>query len=336
MPKGSLFGVESSLTESSLVLIPVPWEVTTSYGVGTSKGPLAILKASDQIDKQDPHFGDVSKKGLHWMDQHVEALTQLNETTKTLAQKIIRSFDQSGLLPPNNSPDLKAVNQASEKVTNLVYQSSRKILEAKKIPAVVGGDHSCPLGLMKALGERENNFSILHIDAHADLRKSYQGFQQSHASIMWNAINTIPQIDTLVSVAIRDYCQEEFEFAETSTKISTFYNANLKAALFQGCSWHQLCQDIVGKLGEKVYISFDIDGLSPEFCPNTGTPVPGGLSFDQASYLLHLLSQSSRQIIGFDLCEVAPGQNSELDANIGMRLLYKLCGCTLETTTKPS
>ena len=331
MAKGNLFGIESSYEGSKLVLIPVPWEATTSYGAGTSNGPRALLNASDQIDLLDPHFGDISTHGIHWSDHDYNTIKGLNTEAKLIAQKLIANFDETGDQPPADNPGLLAVNDASKAVTGTVYGRSQKIIEAGKVPAVVGGDHSSPLGLIQALGESHGSFSILHIDAHADLRHAYQGFEQSHASIMWNAVNNIPQLDKIVSVGIRDYCREEFELAKHNPKVSTFYNADVKESLYKGQTWAQVCEEILGQLGDKVYISFDIDGLSPEFCPNTGTPVPGGLSFDQASFLLAQIPRLKKQVIGFDLCEVAPGETSELDANIGMRMLYKLCGCALSS-----
>jgi agmatinase len=106
--------------------------------------------------------------------------------------------------------------------------------------------------------------------------------------------------------------------------VAIFYDSFLKEGMNDGKSWKKQCKKIVAQLPQKVYISFDIDGLDPKLCPGTGTPVPGGLEFDQAVYLLKALVRSGREIIGFDLVEVAPGE-SEWNGNVGARLLYKLC-----------
>ncbi|MCG8575093.1 MAG: arginase family protein, partial [Flavobacteriales bacterium] len=183
---------------------------------------------------------------------------------------------------------------------------------------------SCPLGLVQALAEQEGAFGILQIDAHADLRPAYEGFEYSHASIMWNVLK-LPAVTKLVQVGIRDLCQQELDDIRSQPeRIRTFFDAQLKDAQHRGEPWSETMRQIVETLPEKVYISFDIDGLDPKLCPNTGTPVPGGLEFDQALALIREVVRSGRQLIGFDLVEVSPG-TSEWDANVGARLLYNLC-----------
>ncbi|MDP3436951.1 MAG: arginase family protein, partial [Bacteroidales bacterium] len=132
-------------------------------------------------------------------------------------------------------------------------------------------------------------------------------------------------ISQLTQVGVRDFCQEEAEFINTDPRIRCFTDMELKRNAFEGKNWKKQCEDIVSSLPVNVYITFDIDGLSPDLCPNTGTPVPGGLTFREVDYLLYLLAISNRRIIGFDLCEVAPGKSDEWDANVGARVLYKLC-----------
>ena len=160
---------------------------------------------------------------------------------------------------------------------------------------------------MKALAQKHGEYGILQIDAHADLRQAFEGFTDSHASIMYNALQ-LPQIDRLVQVGIRDLCEEERQRADGDERVVMFDDWQLKADAYRGMSWHQQCEKIVAALlPEKVYLSFDIDGLDPRFCPHTGTPVPGGLDFNQAIYLIQMLARSGKTTIGFDLCEVAPG-----------------------------
>jgi len=180
---------------------------------------------------------------------------------------------------------------------------------------------------MQALAEKHTSFGILHIDAHADLREAYEGFEFSHASIMFNALK-IPQIKQLVQVGIRDYCEAELQLIQSDQRITTYFDRDLKYQQFEGKAWSVICNQIINKLPEKVYLSFDIDGLDPKLCPHTGTPVPGGLEFEQALYLVEKLVNSDRKIIGFDLNEVAPG-NDEWDANVGARLLYRLSNMCL-------
>jgi len=188
---------------------------------------------------------------------------------------------------------------------------------------IIGGEHSVPLGYLEALADRHENFGILHIDAHFDLRSAYEDFTYSHASIFFNAFS-LPQISKLVPVGIRDYCHEEVErVKESKGRIHPFYDHDIHTTLYTGGNWHQLCQAISDALPKQIYISFDIDGLSPELCPHTGTPVPGGLRYEQAMYLIHHLVTGGHQIIGFDLCEVG-GTPHEFDGNVGARVAYRL------------
>ena len=177
---------------------------------------------------------------------------------------------------------------------------------------------------MQALAERHESFAILQIDAHADLRDAYEGFKHSHASIMTNAL-TIPNMERLVQVGIRDFSEGEFKkTTEPGERVVMFTDHAIKRSLFEGLTWKELSGNIIQYLPEKVYISFDIDGLQPWLCPNTGTPVPGGFLLEEVTYLFEKLVESGRQIIGFDLVEVSPGED-EWDGNVGARVLYKLC-----------
>ena len=194
---------------------------------------------------------------------------------------------------------------------------------------MLGGDHSSPEGNIRAVCEAHpGEIGVLHIDAHADLRVAYQGFERSHASIMYNVMSAKWKPKQLVQVAIRDFSAEEHALIESRPDIETFFDLNLKRELFQGKTWNDICARIASHLPKKIYVSFDIDGLSPEYCPHTGTPVPGGLTFDQANYLLAQLVANGKEIAGFDLNEVAPGgsESDEWDGNVGARLLYKMCG----------
>src|SRR5690606_6032202 len=156
----------------------------------------------------------------------------------------------------------------------------------------------------------------------------------SHASIMYNALN-IPQIEKIVQVGIRDFCEQEVEVVKSSNgRVRVFTDMDLKAKEFEGENWKKICQEIIAELPQKVHISFDIDGLYPWYCPHTGTPVPGGLAYEKATYLLSQLVESGKEIIGFDLVEVAPGED-DWDGNVGARLLFHLCGVFAKSQGKP-
>ncbi len=320
---GNIYGLPFDTNEAKLVILPVPWEVTVSYKTGTASAPNAIMTASSQVDLYDPFVTDAWKLGI--------AMKEINhgikESSRSLRYKAEEYIDQlSGGADPETNPELKAIrdeiNMAGLELNQWVKNEATRLLNQDKIVALVGGDHSTPLGLMQALAERYSSFGILHIDAHADLREAYEGFEFSHASIMFNAIKML-QITQLVQVGIRDYCEAELRLIHSDKRISTFFDRDIKRQQYEGIFWAAICDRIIDQLPEKVYLSFDIDGLDPKLCPNTGTPVPGGLELEQSIYLIEKLVSSGRKIIGFDLNEVSPGDD-EWDANVAARLLYRL------------
>jgi agmatinase len=317
-------GLPFEEAEAEVVLLPVPWDVTVSYADGTAGGPENMLEASSQLDLLDPFVPDAWKMGLY-MRPASEEILKKSAQVRAVAKNYIDLLENGNKAEdhPGMQQALQQVNQACEAVVNWVRIQSKEIMEKGKIVGLVGGDHSTPLGYLQALGERYPAFSILQIDAHMDLRKAYEGFLYSHASVFYNALS-IPTVKKLVQVGIRDYCEEEVQLVDQQEdRIKVFYDHQLKAAQFSGASFRQICDRILDDLGENVYISFDIDGLQPFLCPHTGTPVPGGLQFEEAVYLLQQLVDKGHRIIGFDLCEVA-GKPHEWDGNVGARLLYKM------------
>jgi agmatinase len=316
--ESNIFGLPFSEEESDIVLLPVPWEVTVSYSAGTAEGPLAILEASKQVDLYDVDAPNAWKSGLYMLqtDEHIKLLS---DSSRAIAKQHIDSLTE-------NIPSLlnKDIDIASKKLNDWVEDNTSKLLQENKIVGLIGGDHSTPLGYLRTLAKKYPDFGILQIDAHCDLRDAYEGFEFSHASIMFNALK-IPQISKLVQVGIRDFCEAEANLIKQSKgRIQTFFDYQLKEGQFEGESWKTQVDRIVNNLPKHVYISFDIDGLDPKLCPNTGTPVAGGLEYHQAVYLIKAVQESKREIIGFDLNEVAPGE-TEWDANVAARLLYKMC-----------
>ncbi len=322
----NIFGLPFTPEESEIVLIPVPWESTVSYGGGTAKGPRHILEASAQVDLYHPEFPELWKVGIA-MEAIPEGLFKTSKSLRKKAEKIIQGLSQGEKVKENAAlSDLLAeVNKGSLNMIEDVYRRSGKWLDQGKLVGLVGGDHSTPLGYFKSLAEKFPDFGILQIDAHMDLRKAYEGFTYSHASIMYNAMG-IKNISRLVQIGIRDFCQEELEFVNrNSNRIKVFTYADLQKKKFEGAQWKSLCEQIIAALPAQVYISFDIDGLDPKLCPNTGTPVPGGFEFNEITYLLSALAKSKKKIIGFDLNEVSPG-GDDWDGNVGARMLFHLCG----------
>jgi agmatinase len=325
--KVGIFGIPTTVETAKVILIPVPWEVTTSYGSGTSDGPLAILEASPQIDLFDLELGKAYEQGYHMLPLP-QPLIEANKSLKVKAQKVRDALEERGELSREEEKLVQEVNQGCSKMSDWVFTTAQKYLAQDKIVGVIGGDHSSPEGLIRAVCEKfPGEVGVLHIDAHADLRDAYQGFTRSHASIMFNVMHAPWKPKQLVQVGIRDFSEEEFKLSEERKDIATFFDGKLKQNKFKGTSWASLCEVIIGQLPKLVYVSFDIDGLDRAFCPHTGTPVPGGLTFDEATFLISQIKESGRKIVGFDLNEVAPGSDGdEWDANVGARMLYKLCG----------
>ncbi len=322
---GNYFGFPYTTENARLMLFPVPWNVTTSYRGGTNNGPQAILDASYQLDFYDEDIEKAWELGIGTDDSGMEIIEQ-DAQFRTVAQRVIHALE-SGKEPVQDEIDL--VNEVSEALNQHVEEKADFYLNQNTLFGIVGGDHSVPLGFMRALAKKYPSFGILHFDAHADLREAYEGFIYSHASIMYNALQ-IKNVGKLVQVGIRDFCENEAWIGKNDKRVKQFSDQHLKEAEFTGLSWDAQCDKIINELPQNVYVSFDIDVFSPDLCPNTGTPVPGGLSYNQAVYLLKKLWKSSRKIIGFDLCEVAPGRD-ELDANVGARVLYKLSNYTINT-----
>ena len=322
----SIFGLPFSADQSEIIIIPVPWEVTVSYGSGASDGPSTILESSFQVDLHHQEFPDLWKLGIYLdLNDQTENWAKDSTKYKSLAQPIIQALESGIVIADdlNLKSDLETINNRCEKFNEEVKNQTLHWLNLGKKVALLGGDHSTPLGYYQALATRNESFGILHLDAHMDLRIAYEGFKYSHASIMYNALQ-IPQISKIVQVGIRDFCKQEVEVA-LSSRVLVHTSLEMKAETFEGKTWQQQCDEIIAELPQKVTVSFDIDGLFAWYCPNTGTPVPGGFSFEQATYLLSKLANSDKEIIGFDLVEVAPGEN-DWDGNVGARMLYHLCG----------
>jgi len=319
---GNIYALPFNEADASLVIIPVPWEVTVSYRAGTAHGPEALRAASLQVDLFDEEMGDVWQYGIY-MPPHDEDIYAASEAQRKIAADIIESLGRG-----DKQERYSALYAGIERQFDLLYARIEAdtlfYLQRGKIVGIAGGDHSVSLGALRACARHFESFGILHIDAHADLRQSYEGFVYSHASIMFNAL-ALPQVERIVQVGIRDYCSNEAQRIDASQgRVKLFSDAALKDAQFRGRTWNELCDEIIASLPELIYISFDIDGLDHALCPGTGTPVPGGLSYQEAVFLLKKITQSGRKIIGFDLVEVA-GDGDSWDAIVGARLLYKLC-----------
>ncbi len=277
--------IENTKAEKALFhVIPVAFEYSVSYGTGTEKGASAILKASEQLELYDAYTNSSpALSGIH--------------TQKEITDKEPEEM-------------LKSLKKATEFA-----------LACKSIPVILGGEHSISFGALSALKEKYGVFGILHIDAHADLRDSYEGSKWSHASAMHRALDLDLKI---AQFGTRAYCKEECEVREKYNIIA--YDAhkfmNTSTYLPSGVEPDKILPDDFPK---NIYISFDVDGLDPSIIPHTGTPVPGGLQWYQALELLKFLLKG-RNLIGFDVVELAPTENSQVSDFASANLVYKIMG----------
>ena len=325
-PNNNIFGLPFTEEDAQLVLLPVPWEVSVSYKAGTARAAEHIFKASFQVDLIDDDIEDGWKRGFFMREMDKNVL-QKSDYLRKEAELYINYITEGEEVAKNKfmCKVLKELNAGAVFLNQWVYEQTKELLDAGKMVGLVGGDHSTPFGFYRAIGEKFGDFGILQIDAHADLRPAYENLNYSHASIMYNALQENKHIAKLVQIGVRDYSLGEKQYINDSNgRITTFFDKDLKERQYEGETWKSIVDEIVSELPQKVYISFDIDGLDPKLCPNTGTPVQGGFEVQQVYYIFKKILQSRRHIIGFDLNEVGISTN-EWDENVGARILFKLC-----------
>lgn len=318
----NIFGLPFNEEEASLVIVPLPWEVTVSYGAGTVNSPQAIFDASKQVDLFDPYIKDAWQIGIFMQPINQKWIEKNNELRNKAVQLIalITSGD-IGHVHNEMEEHLKLINRGSFEFKEEIKAHVLSLINNNKIIIGLGGDHSTPLGIIEALATKFESFGILQLDAHCDLREAYEGFEYSHASIMYNALKQ-KQISKLVQVGIRDYCEEEMNYINNAEgRVVTFFDRDIKKMQYKGTTIDAIHEKIVAELPENIYLSFDVDALDPKLCPNTGTPVAGGFETEEVLCLIEKIIEKGKKIIAFDLNET--GCN-EWDANVSSRLLYRI------------
>lgn len=325
-PSNNIYGFPTTEEEARLVILPVPWEVTVSYNAGTARASEHILKASMQVDIFDLDHPDAWKQGFYMRPADKKILMKSDYLRKE-AELYIAFISRGEDLRKNAfmCKSLKDINEGGAYLNEWVYEQTRGLMNRGKLVALLGGDHSTTLGYFKSIAEKHGEFGIMQIDAHCDLRKCYEDFVYSHASVMYNALEEIPQIKKLVQVGVRDYSESEWDYIKGSnSRVVTFFDKDIKRRQYEGDNWKHIADDIVNQLPQKIFLSFDVDGLDPKLSPNTGTPVFGGFEAEQVFYLLRKMLESGREFLGFDLVEVGVGE-TDWDSNVGARVLLKLC-----------
>ncbi len=320
--KGELFGLPVRSNEPKIIFISAPWEATVSGGTGTALAPEHILKNSYKIDLYDKNYPQASRIGMKMLPIPYGwklKSDQLRIKTSSYMQEI--SERGSSFTNPQIT---RLVDQYSCALKNRIKDKGVMHMNEGKLVGLIGGEHSCALGLIEACAVFHRSFGILQLDAHADLHRAYQGFTYSHGSVMYNALK-LDQVARITQVGLRDYGQEEGEMiANSKGRILSFTEQEFRKALFGGILWKELCEQIIRTLPDKIYLSIDITGLDSSLCPSTGRPVPGGLGFYETLFLIEQIVESGKQIIAFDLSEVSVSEETDWDAQVASHLLYRV------------
>ncbi len=282
---GGLPAKYSGYKNSDIVILPVPFDKTSSWIKGSDKGPGAIINASKNMELYDIETrSEVYTRGIH------------------TAKEIISS--------------------TSKPMVDAIYKEVKRHLKDGKFSVLLGGEHMVSLGTIKAHAEQFEDFSILHLDAHSDMRDSFEGDKYSHACIMARAKEVT---DNIVSVGIRSMDSSELK---NITKKNTFYASDIR----KSDNW---IQKAVKKLSGNVYITLDLDVFDPSIMPSTGTPEPGGLGWYEVLDLLEAVSKK-HNIVGFDVVELCPSKNMPAPDFLAAKLIYKLLSFKFAYCKNPS
>ncbi|MFT4202707.1 MAG: arginase family protein [Chitinophagaceae bacterium] len=333
-PQYNIFGLPFSEDDARLVIQPVPWEATVNIYPGTARCITSIMRHSIHLDLWWKDHPNLWKQGIHIRESNQKILLKSDYLRKEA--ELLVGYTCCGKAVCDNDfmqRNLKEINAGSAYLNTWVYDHTKTILDKGKLAALLGGDHSICFGFVQALSEIHADFGILQIDAHCDLRKNFEGFTYSHASIMRNILDSFPQVSKLVQVGIRDFCEEECSYLHANTdRVKTFFDEDLNDRLDLGESWSAIARSIVDELPQQVYISFDIDGLKPYYCPSTNMPIVGGLEYNQLKTIFKLMKKAGKTIIGFDLCEIGNGRIGT-DAQVGAYILWDLCNQILHSNS---
>src|SRR5687768_733139 len=241
-PNNNIFGLPFKEEDARLVILPVPWEVTVSYSAGTARAPEHIFKAAFQVDLFDAENRNGWMQGFYMRHSDKKILLKSDYLRKE-AELYIDYISKGEKVEKNNfmAKSLKDINEGSIVMNKWVYEQSKELLAQDKLVALLGGDHSTPLGYLKALAEKHGEFGILQIDAHCDLREAYEDFTYSHASIMYNVLKEIPQVNKILQVGIRDYGEQEWELIQNSRgRVVTYFDKVIKERQYEGENWKDI------------------------------------------------------------------------------------------------
>ena len=265
----------SSWEKSMVVILPVSYDLTASYKPGASLGPKAIIDASRYMETYDDETNkEIYKIGIHTLEE------------------------------------IKAIDPCPEKVIERVEKEVSCILKAGKFPVMIGGEHSITTGAIKAFKKSFKDFSVLQLDAHRDLRDSFQGSKNSHASVAKRII----ELTSLTQVGIRSLSKEEAK--KEYKNLKTFFMKDM----VNNERWIDEAIDSLDS--KKIYVTIDLDVLDPSIMPSVGTPEPGGMSWYEVLSLLRALTEK-KEVMGFDVVELAPILGNIAPDFLAAKLIYK-------------
>ena len=326
---GNYFCDDTPTSKADIVVVSVPWSVTADYGRGATYTPDAVIEASAKGGDYDTLSG-LSLKGRIATAEIDYNIQELSEQLGRDAERVAQAGEGGSLAVDYAMRKVKGINEGFGQMHRSTYEQVLSYAKAGKRVAVVGGDHSVSYGAVKALAEQHNGIGVLFVDAHTDFVGNGEVYNFSHRTIARNIVEDISLVEKMVLVGVRESSRDEIERIKTQPKVELFPAERLSTARFEGKCWGELCREIVERLPEKVYISFDIDALKIEFCHHTNAPVPGGMTFDEAIYLINSVVASGRKIVGFDITEVVPALKNKMDATVASRLLAKMAVATLK------
>ena len=276
---------QSRLEDARVVVLPVPYDSTTSFKTGAREGPRAMIEASYHLEDYDQELGvDVSQVGIYtapWLEPHMEGPRHMVERVRAAAQPFV---------------------------------------EAGKIVGLLGGEHTISIGSVGALAEAQPELSVLYLDAHGDLRDQYMGTGWGHASVARRLCEICP----VVQVGVRSLCIEEVDFIEAEGVNTTFWppSGSQSEAGWDGVRPGYFA-NVIADLSRNVYISVDLDVFDPAIMSAVGTPEPGGMGWYEVTSLLRAVAEE-RNIVGFDITELSPSQGPAACSYTGAKLAYKL------------
>lgn len=328
---GYYFGDKTLPKDADVVIVSAPWSVTSDFGRGATYTPDAVIDASAECGLYDAN-SELSAEGrvaTAEIDYNIqESSEHLGREAERIAHHTASSVGEYA------ARKIAHINEGFAEMHTSIYKQAKYWAEQGKKVAVMGGDHSVTFGAVKALAECNEGMGVLFVDAHADFSREGEVYNYSHRSIARNIVEEIPSVERLVEIGVRDISRVEAEELKANDNVELFLAERLAAKRFEGASWGDLCREVVAALPQKVYISLDIDALKIEFCNNTNAPVPGGMTFDEVTYLINAVVESGREIVGFDIVEVVSKIDNKMDAIVAARLLSKMCVASIRSCNK--